>query len=87
VRVARAPEVHAVARGLADRRSPNFNDLARPEAANWTLEHFVADELLACREGARFNSVNDEKMRTLFYRRSGPIAAALSVWIEEPGAA
>ncbi len=85
VRISPAPEVHAAVRAATAGRSPSVKDLAESGATTWALEHFVADELLACRQGARFNSVNDEKMQTLFYRRSGPIAAALSVWIEEPG--
>jgi hypothetical protein len=52
----------------------------------WRLEEFVCDELLACREGDRFNSPGDYKIERLFYRRTGAIAAAISVTIEAPDA-
>ena len=53
----------------------------------WRLEHFMADLLLGCREGRRFDESNHEALDALFYRRSGPIAATIAVTIEVPDSA
>lgn len=50
----------------------------------WQLEHFVADLLLACVEGAIFKDISEERIQNLFYRRSGPISAAIAISIEAP---
>ena len=42
------------------------------------------DEVLACREGHEYRSIQEEAMQTLFNRRSGPIAAAIGITIESP---
>lgn len=49
----------------------------------WRLEHFVADEVVTCREGRIHDGAGlDDALNSLFYRRSGPIAAALAVTID-----
>jgi len=50
----------------------------------WRLEFFVADLVLQCREGSPFQDISDERIQTLFYRRSGPISAAIAINIELP---
>lgn len=50
----------------------------------WALEHFVADELLSCHEGHVASGGTDAVLEQLFYRRSGPISAAIAVTIETP---
>jgi len=50
----------------------------------WSLEHFVADEFLRCREGHVASDETDHVLEQLFYRRSGPIAAAIAVTVEAP---
>jgi hypothetical protein len=50
----------------------------------WALEHFVADELLRCKEGHVASGETDHVLEQLFYRRSGPIAAAIAVTVEAP---
>lgn len=53
----------------------------------WKLEHFVAQLLLRCKEGRVFAGSQDEDIQSLFFRRSGPIAAAISVSVEMPESA
>ena len=70
---------------------PTFGDVAKslaetPEHAHgWRLEHFMADLVMKCREGELFESLNQENMFSLFNRRSGPIAAAIAVTVEQFG--
>jgi len=88
VRVAPAQAVHAVL-DRQDGATPRLRDVADLSPLpnyGWRLEEFVCDELLACREGDRFNSPDDSKIQRLFYRRTGAIAAAISITIEAPGA-
>jgi hypothetical protein len=55
-----------------------------PAPFGWRLEHFMADLLLSCREGRRFDVTDREALDGLFYRRSGPIAATIAVTVEVP---
>jgi hypothetical protein len=67
---------------------PRVADLASSDDGfadlGWPVEQFVADELVGCREGSPFGSISDASIQNLFYRRSGPIAAAVSITIEAP---
>jgi hypothetical protein len=51
----------------------------------WRLENFVADEVLRCRQGVLFDGSADQNLLSLFYRRSAPIQAAISITIEVGG--
>ena len=71
--------------------TPTYDDLvtkAPPEfqgvhTAGWRLEHFIVDRLLACKEGHQNPSMTiDQGLERVFYRRSGPIATALSITID-----
>ena len=53
-------------------------------AGGWPLEYFAAELFLKCYEGSPFESMTDERIRNLFYRRSGPIAAAIAIVVEQP---
>ena len=67
--------------------SPTLADIAGDAGVcdhNWRLEHFMADLLLSCKEGQRFTNANSDEMQNLFYRRSGPISAAVAVTVEMP---
>jgi hypothetical protein len=44
----------------------------------------MADLLLGCREGFRFTRNDEVPIQSIFYRRSGPIAAAIAVTVEMP---
>jgi hypothetical protein len=71
--------------------SPSFDQLSglcgpqAVHAAGWRLEHFVADLVMTCRQGRSFTSINEDQISSLFFRRSGPIAAALAITVEGPG--
>lgn len=87
VRVMRAADVHGVLRGLPEGAHPTLAQLRAVDgygsSAGWSLQEFVVDLFVGCREGTHFQSVNDPKMYNLFNRRSGPISAAIAVTIEE----
>lgn len=71
--------------------APSFAELTQltgfgtTHRGGWSLEHFVADELLACREGyvAKVGK-SDDTLYRLFSERSGPISAAVALTIEAP---
>lgn len=69
--------------------SPSFaevgkiaNDLNLGQAG-WRLEDFISKLLLKCKEGNLFESLDQENIYALFNRRSGPIAAAVAVTVEQ----
>ncbi len=68
---------------------PSFDDLkvavskSRPHAHGWRLEHFMSNLLLKCKEGKVFDRPDEGSMFALFNRRSGPIAAAVAVTVEQ----
>lgn len=68
---------------------PKFEDLSaavshsKAHAHGWRLEHFMSNLLLKCKEGKVFDSVNEDSMFALFNRRSGPIAAAVAITVEQ----
>lgn len=87
-RIIPAKKVHTKIAKERNGFSPSVKDIrglvddANPDG--WSLPHFVIDLFLGCKEGARFDGIQDERVQTLFYRRSGPIAAAISIVIEGP---
>lgn len=87
VRVMRASDVHGVLRQLSKGAHPTLAQLKAVTGygglGGWSLQEFVVDMFVGCREGTHFQSVNDPKMYNLFNRRSGPISAAIAVTIEE----
>lgn len=91
VRVVPAKLVHSLLPRKGKAYRPSLRDLSTsseiPATYGWPLETFVADELLGCREGGRFTSIGDSSIQALFYRRSGPIAAAIAITVEGPEAA
>ena len=88
VRILPMEVVHQILEGHPNGYRPSVRDFASATDSfselGWPVERFVADELLACREGTQFGSIGDFNIQNLFYRRSGPIAAAVSVTLEEP---
>ena len=91
VRVLPAEVVHKILSEQKSGYAPKVLDLASATDGyaelGWPIEQFVADELVGCREGSPFGSINDGNIQNLFYRRSGPIAAAVSISIEAPQSA
>jgi len=73
----RSPKYQMLAAAL----SAPFN--ASPYIAGWRLEDFV-DELLHCRTGYIAKNSPDAGLESVFYRRQGPIAAAIAVTIDAP---
>lgn len=61
-----------------------LKNLCPGQPYGWPLEHFVADLVLGCVEGAVFKDISEQRIQNLFYRRSGPIAAAIAISIEAP---
>ncbi|MEO1585583.1 MAG: hypothetical protein AAFR96_13560 [Planctomycetota bacterium] len=80
IRILRATDVHLQVSALS--RSPSVSDFVASD--QWRLENFVADELLACREGHRYERRDDPSIQNLFYRRNGPISAAVAISLEAP---
>jgi hypothetical protein len=90
-RVVRARAVDGSMDACAAGFHPSYRDIAAlpppfvdEHKAGWTLEHFVADELLRCREGHVATGETDHVLEQLLYNRSGPIAAAIAVTVEAP---
>jgi hypothetical protein len=87
VRILPSDAVHSVLAKEAKGFRPQLRDFAHHRNGvpkyGWRLENFVADEFLACREGAPFESIREARIQNLFYRRTGPIAAAIAITIEE----
>lgn len=90
MRVLTAKTVHAKLASLHAGRALAFDGLkgAQHDPADttsthgWRIERFVADEVLRCRQGRRFDSVTDERLSGLLYGRSAPIAAAIVITID-----
>ena len=53
-------------------------------ATNWRLEEWIADHLLVCKVGQRFDESTQDKVSMLLERRTGPIGAAIAVSIALP---
>lgn len=81
--------VRAAFAGHPDNYQPSFDDLAglvlggKAHRHGWRLEHFMANLVMKCQAGAAFESLDDENIFSLFNRRSGPIAAALAITVEQ----
>jgi len=69
--------------------SPSFSDVGgamHPDLgmlSGWRLEDFISERLLKCHEGNLFESLDQENIFALFNRRSGPIAAAVAITVEQ----
>jgi hypothetical protein len=90
MRVLTARTVRAALASLNVGSAPTFDRLTTSQvdpndvesSHGWRIESFVADEVLRCRQGRRFDSVVDERLSGLLYRRSAPIAAAITMTID-----
>jgi len=92
-RVLRREEVHDALKQLPIGASPSFDGLKSAARATrfdrcadhgWRLETFVADEVMRCKEGKLFESMDDEVLSRLLYARSAPISSAIVVTIDLP---
>ncbi len=48
-------------------------------ASGWRLEYFISELFINCEQGYIIKDKEDFNLENLFYRRSGPIAAAFSI--------
>lgn len=73
--------------------TPRFKDfkslVPRPyspskDSPGWKIEEFIADLVLNCRTGYIAKSQNDDGLFQVFNRRTGPIAAAISITFDAP---
>lgn len=82
-RVHRAAEVEAALADLKGGQAPSIGQINAKSASNWRLEGW-AELLLRCKVGKRFDETMDTLIGTLLERRTGPIAAAISVSVALP---
>lgn len=84
-RILPASDVHSILGPKDKNFSPTIADMGGTKGGfGWSLEHFVADLMLRCKEGYIYEDFQDESIFNLFNRRSGAIAAAFAVVIEQP---
>ncbi|MEX1252926.1 MAG: hypothetical protein WEE64_01165 [Dehalococcoidia bacterium] len=86
-RIVAASQVHKTLATLKSGESPSLKLLAKTaggvESLGWPLERFVL-EMLECREGSSFAALDDDRIQSMFFRRTGAIAAAIAITIEGP---
>ena len=84
-RIVRVDKIHSILEKRAKNYSPSIGDLSNKERFfGWSLEYFVADLLLQCKEGYVYEDLHDVNIFNLFNRRTGAIASAIAVVIEPP---
>ncbi len=84
-RVFYSKEVHALLKTLQKGHSPTLKAvMAGGGASKWRVEEWVADHLLTCKVGQRFDKSMEDQIYMLLERRSGPIGAAIAVSIALP---
>jgi hypothetical protein len=89
-RVVRSTDLRASVASKPNGYNPSFAEMAglcgtaSTGVHGWRLEHFVADLVLRCKEGHPFENASEVGINGLFFRRSGPISAALAITIEGP---
>jgi hypothetical protein len=90
-RVGPANDVHRIVNSLPRGQAPSFGTLRSVSEAKTDdsfgssgcrLEHFVADRVLRCLDGALFDGSSDEHLESLFYERSAPISAAIAITVD-----
>lgn len=81
-RVVLSEEVHTVLGTLKKGQHPTLDAIiAGANTSKWRLEEWVADHLLTCKVGRRFDDGDRGVVSQLLERRSGPIGAAIAVSI------
>jgi hypothetical protein len=84
-RVFSSNEVHTVLNTLEKGRSPTLKMIVTGgKMSNWRLESWIADFVLQCKLGKRFDEGMQDKVSMLLERRSGPIGVAIAVSIALP---
>jgi hypothetical protein len=86
VRVVPSQALRGSLNGKRKGYNPSFRDIKAIHVdGGWRLEDFVIDHFFRCTEGDIFESMRDDRIFYLFNRRSGAIAAAVAINIENPG--
>jgi hypothetical protein len=84
-RVVRAATVHSLLSALLKGSAPTYDQIKRRAGSDyWRVEHWAADLLLSCKVGREFDSTDNSSIIAILERRSGPIGAAIAVYIELP---
>lgn len=84
-RIQSANTVHKAMSVVVAGKAPALSELydaPQDRILGWTLENFIADEVLTCREGRLFDQNKNVDLNALFYERSAPITAAISIAID-----
>lgn len=91
LRVLPVDVVRELMEGKKESYHPSYRDVlaapapfSAPHRGGWSLEHFVADELVRCHQGHVAADSTDAALEELFFNRAGPISAAVAVTIEAP---
>lgn len=77
--------------GKADSYSPSFKDVqglvgTGKHLPGWRLDYFVADLVMACKQGALLEQEDTDFMNSRFRRRSGPISDSFAITIDKSDA-
>jgi hypothetical protein len=83
-RVHSASDIHSAVAPLKKGAAPSYGMVAASTNSDWRVEDWVS-ELLSCKVGRQFDQTDDEMLRRLVVRRSGPIGAAILISIALPG--
>ncbi|HEX6012751.1 MAG TPA: hypothetical protein VFY87_13335 [Geminicoccaceae bacterium] len=85
-RVVQGAAIHELLSSWPEGRMPTLAEVTSvgTPAGGWRIEAWAADLLLTCREGSRYETPDEPRVRMLLERRSGPIGAAIVVSIELP---
>jgi hypothetical protein len=88
VRVVPANQVHRVLAAKSRGHKPTLRELGTVGGNDfmygWPLEYFAGELFLKCQEGSPFETIQEERIQSLFNRRSGAIYAAIAITAEEP---
>jgi hypothetical protein len=94
-RVMLANDAHVALGKLPIGRTPQFQEMVLDQPLSddaygkhgWTLQTFIADEVLRCRQGRLFEKAQDPDLHALLYLRDQPIASLIHIAIDLPGEA
>jgi hypothetical protein len=81
-RVSTTYEILRAAGGYKPTKLSRQNVQLAAKRSDWPLEHWAADLLLKCKVGKQYDRSLTERVESLLYRRSGPIAAVVQTTIE-----
>jgi hypothetical protein len=84
-RVVPAATLHSLLSEMRKGSAPTFDQVRRHAGDEyWRIERWAADLLLTCQVGLEFHDTDEEFVRGVITRRSGPLGAAIKIHIELP---